>query len=731
MTTGAVQPGWRRGMLPGYTRPYRVDRSDSPSLLSDAWTELRRRKVVRAGGAYAVAAFVVLQLAEITFDPLGLPPRALTWTILAVILGFPLVLVFSWYFDLGPRGVTRDRSPAARAGAVFAVLLVLLTTGGFGLWLVGIYERSSGPAAAASTAPVNTVAVLPFDDMSAERDQSYLAEGIAEELLDRLAQDGTLQVAARTSSFALRAQGLDARQIGETLGVRWLLEGSVRKAGERLRITAQLIDAGSGFHHWSRSYERDDGDLFALQDEVSSAIAETLRGLLGKQARAAVADEREQSSDPAALEAFLAGRQQWRLRTATSLDAALAHFRQAVELDAEFARAWSGLADTYLLQASYDLRPVPEALALAEPAAVRAVTLAPDLGEAWASIGLLRSIAGQREAAERSLREAMRLDPRYEMAAMWLADVLGSQGDYPAEQAVLEQAHALNPLEPVIGSNLAQSMALRGHPDAAEDLLQRLLAVSPDSGVLLRGAAHLAEQRGDLARALTLADRAEQVDPRAPANLELRLRLLLLLGAAEEASSLVERSLPDDIDAGIAARQWIALYADAPRRLPALDALLPQRQHATGDEARLLIMLGGWTAILAGRDQEARQLFATLHEMPGMAHLQQIEIASILAALTPATERVDTDWCEAGRHWRGFSANTQRTLFLAAGALALCGDQTAALDSLASAIDQGFRDWRQLAADPRFAALREQPRLIAAQREIQQRVEAERRAAGL
>lgn len=708
-----------------------MNRPESPSLLSDAWTELRRRKVVRAGGAYAVSAFVVLQLAEITFDPLGLPPRALTWTILAAILGFPLVLVFSWYFDLGPGGVTRDRSPAARAGALSAVVLVLLTTAGLGLWLVGVYQHAGRPAASTSQAPVNAVAVLPFDDMSPGRDQSYLAEGIAEELLDRLAQDSTLRVAARTSSFALRAQGLDARQIGETLGVRWLLEGSVRKAGERVRITAQLIDAGSGFHHWSRSYERDDGDLFALQDEVSSAIAKTLRTLLGKQARDAVADERAQSSDPAALEAFLAGRQQWRLRTEASLESALAHFREAVELDAEFARAWSGIADTYLLQASYDLRPVPEALALAEPAAVRAVTLAPELGEAWASLGLLRSIAGQREAAERSLREAMRLDPRYEMAPMWLADVLGSQGEFAAQEEVLQQAHALNPLEPIIGSNLAQSMALRGRPRDAEDLLQRLLAVSPDSGLLLRSAAGLAEQRGALARALAFAERAEQAEPRAPANLEVRLRVLLLLGATEAASSLIERAVPADSEIGIVARQWIALYQSTPRRLEALDRMLPELQHANSDEARLLIMQAGWTALLAERPEEARRLFADLLAKPGLSHLEQVEISSLHDALLPPAERDPAAWCEAGAHWRSFSASTQRTLYLAAGAFALCGEGDAALDSLSAALANGFIDWRQLAGDPRFSALREQPRLIAVQREIQQRVDEERRAAGL
>ncbi|MCK7595430.1 TPR end-of-group domain-containing protein [Pseudomarimonas salicorniae] len=710
-----------------------MNRPASPSLLSDAWTELRRRKVVRAAGAYAVTAFVVLQLAEITFEPLGLPPRALTWTILAAILGFPLVLVVSWYFDLGPRGMTRDRNRAQRAGAVFAMLLVLLTTAGLGLWLVGIYEREDAGAAASTAAhdaPDNSVAVLPFDDMSAERDQSYLAEGIAEELLDRLAQNRALRVAARTSSFALRAQGLDARQMGETLGVRWLLEGSVRKAGSRLRITAQLIDTRSGFHQWSQTYERDDGDLFALQDEVSEAIAATLNGLIGGEALAAVEDSRALSSDPAALQAFLAGRQQWRLRTAAGLAAAIELFREAVERDAEFARAWSGLADAYLLQANYGFRPVQEALALAEPAAVRAVSLAPDLGEAWASLGLLRSIAGQLEAAERSLREAMRLDPRYEMAPMWLADVLGRGGRFDAQLDVLRQAQALNPLEPIIGGNLAQSLALHGRFEEAEAVLQRLLAVTPESTPLLRTAADIALQRGQLARAWELAERAEASDPGAPATLETRIHVLLLLGAADRAEQLLA-ALPQGSLRRLAARQWTALYADPPRWLPEVREGLAGLEAERGEEARFLRLLSAWAALVSGEREAARRQLQGLADQPGGADPQHFEITSLLAALGGDGASDSARWCEEAARWQQLGSGSTKGQVAAAAALSLCGESDPAMLALERAVAAGFSDARQAAADPRFAALRKTPRFAELLAQMRERVAAEREQAGL
>lgn len=712
----------------------------SPSLLIDAWNELRRRKVVRAAGAYAVGAFVVLQVAEITFEPLGLPPRALTWTILAAILGFPLALVLAWFFDVGPAGFTRDRSRASRAGAVSALVLVLLTVLGLAWWLSGVYAdepatadaKSAAAPAPASSAPENSVAVLPFVDMSPEGDQSHLADGIAEELLDRLARNRELRVAARTSSFALRDHRGDIKEVGQLLNVRWVLEGSIRKAGGRLRITAQLIDADSGYHQWSETYDREAGDLFALQDEVSVAIAEQLQGLIRSSAPAPGAIAAQPAVDPAALELFLHGRQQWRLRTPAGLQQAERLFQQAVETDPRFARAWAGLADAFLLQGDYGLRPLNEAIALAEPAAVRAVTLAPELGEAWATLGLLRMMAGQLSAAERSLREAMRLDPRYEMAPMWLANVLGRSGDLVEQEVVLRQAQQLNPLEPVINTNLAGLLALRGDADGAEDLIHRLLAITPDDPLLLRTLADLRGQRGHLAEALRHARAALATDPGAPANVEMVVGVLLRLGDAEGASTLVA-GLPIPAQASLPLRQWIALYRPTPEWLEESRALLGSLSPGRAAGQLQLVFLSAWAAIASGADEQAITLLQLIEPETLADNVDDVDAASLLAALRARRGgAMATDaWVARAQRWEERVGGSPVGAYTSAAQYALAGNTDDALRMLDRAVQLGWCDVPRSRHDPRLAALREHPQFLALLQAMQARVDAERAAAGL
>ena len=546
------------------------------SLLRETWAELKRRRVVRAGITYAVVGWVVLQAAEITYEPLGLPPWALTWTVLGVVLGFPVVLVLSWFFDVSTRGVTRERGVTGRAGAAFAVAMVLLAVGGVAWWLYGVYapaklrlaDASTNADASPSAAPPNSVGVLPFDDLSPAADQGFLADGIAEELLDRLARNTGLKVASRTSSFALRGLAQDMRTLGRQLGVRWLLEGSLRKTSGRVRVTAQLIDTNSGFHVWSDTYERPDQDLFALQDEIAVAIADELSSRI--EGVVAEAPAQADTDNAQALQAYLQGREAWRKRTAASLETAEAMFGKAVELDPEFARAWSGLADTYLLQADYGRRSEEDAIRLAEPAAVKAVVMRPKLGEAWASLGLLRMTAGQYKAAQSSLEQAMSLDPRYEMAPMWLANVYASIGRTDKKREVLLKAVEINPLEPVINVNLAELLANNGDPQGARDVLQRVLAITPDDASLLRSLSGIELAERNYAAAARAARSALATDPDGPANIHAMLRLLMQI---------------EDFDAATAVRRATAGQHPGSILRTAVDRV-PQRQYraAAGDD---------------------------------------------------------------------------------------------------------------------------------------------------
>jgi TolB-like protein/tetratricopeptide (TPR) repeat protein len=717
-------------------------RLDRP-LLRLTWAELRRRKVARAGFAYALVAWIVLQLAEITYEPLGLPGWALTWTVLAAVLGLPVVLVLSWFFDVSRSGFAREKGRAGAAGAAFAVVVVLLTVAGLGWWLADVYAPGrdepevavAGAKAVISTrsdAPSNAIAVLPFGDMSPDGDQGFLGDGLAEELLDRLARSPGLKVAARTSSFAFRDHAGDIRDVARQLNVRWVVEGSLRKSGGRVRVTAQLIDAADGFHVWSDTYEHPDSDLFALQDEVTAAIAGALSPHVAGFTIEAEGDSGTVDVD--ALQAYLEGRQAWRQRTPVSLQTAQRLFSEAVARDPRFARAWSGLADTYLLQADYGTRALDEAIRLAEPAAVRAVSLGPQLGEAWASVGLLRMTVGQRDAARRSLEEAMRLDPRYEMAPMWLAAVYASEGRYDRQRDVLERAAELNPLEPVINSNLAGVVAAQGEPDAARDRLLRVLAVLPDEAVLLRGLADIEMGRGELEPALRAARAAYAGDPDAPANITTLVNVLLRIEAFDAAHGLVTR-LPAHSHVRVMLLQELELRRGGDAMTEELaDWLRTLSTDRITENERTALMLGGLARLRAGAVEEARSLLeraaGDIAELA--AEPRRLEAASLLlvALRQSGADGPAARWHEAlvqasGPHLA--RAGDAPEIRYARALLALeSGQRAQAIDLLEQAVASGFCDRWLLRHDPRLASLVDDSRVQALQHQLEQRLAAMR-----
>lgn len=691
-----------------------------PKLLSSTWAELRRRRVGRAALSYAVVAWVVLQLAEITFEPLGIPAWVMRWTILAAILGFPLVMVLAWYFDATAQGLARDeRTPMRGSTRLFAVAVVVLTTAALAVWIVRTTNFGDAPAGAAatSTAPPNSIAVLPFADMSAERDQRWFADGIAEELLDRLARIDGLRVAARTSSFAFRDREQDMREIASALNVAYLLEGSVRKAGGKLRVTAQLIDARDGFHLWSQTYERAEADIFALQDEVTGAIAAQLReriaGLIAPKAAAA-----GPTVDVRAHELYLQGRDAWRQRTPASLAKARIAFEQAVAIEPEFARAWSGLADTYLLESDYGARDTTEALALAEPAAVRAVTLDPESAEAWASVGLLRLTAGQHAAARANLERAVKLDPDYTMAAMWLSQVLGIEGDFPRQLEVLTQAHSVSPLEPVLAGNLAGTLAANGRVDQAVAVLRDVLRVLPNEPLLLRAWSGIEGERGALDRSVSAAHAAFRADPQAPANRSAVVQTEIALEDYAQARTFAS-AMPVARERAIAL-QWIALRSGGKAILPELAALEAEALAGAGDaspEAREVLYVAAFAHFAADEPGRAARALARIVGDPERI-AGELGLGDPASLLVVALERAG-EAAEAQRWRNGLAETVLRALdnappsarfaYIRALVAADGKDAAGALSALEAAYAAGFRDRWQLVNDPRLAFLRSHP----------------------
>lgn len=716
------------------------DSDDNAPLLTRTWAELRRRKVVRAGIAYALVAWIILQLGEITFEPLGLPGWVMTWTILLAVLGFPVVLVLAWVFDRGEDGLTRDRGGLGGVGParLFALLVLAITVGASLWWLSDVYrdaEPAAGAGAGAKVAseagiaapPPNSIAVLPFDDMSPGADQGWFADGLAEELLDRLARVQGLRVAARTSSFALRERKMDVADIGRALNVATVVEGSVRKADGRLRVTVQLIDTGNGYHLWHETYERPDQGIFDLQDEITTDIVDNLcRRIPGLSqdapspvAQAAVGNAG--TRDVKAHELYLQGRLLWRQRTPSSLARAAALFEQAIAIDPDYARAWCGLADSRLLLSDYGGLSAAEAVALAEPAVVQAVTLAPGLGEAWASLGLLRLTAGQLDAAEGNLLEAVRLDPHYDMALMWLGGLYGRQGRLNARTEILERALALSPLDPAITVNLANNRYAQGDTDGARRLLTDLLAVIPDSNVARVSLATFERANGRLVESLRQSDLAWRQDPDGPNAI---MGLIVSLSALERLDE-AERLLAQ-LPAQLPMRHWLGFLLQLQRDVnaPLSLELAARLEQVLGNpepmpaEFRPLLWLS-WVSDYRN-DQRARALrsLRKMVEIPGGGLLttDQLDPAAGLILLL----RQDGAEAEASslhdlllqsfEQARTQALSGPASEYGQAALLAVDGDVEAALAKLSTAMEAGFGDRWMLDLDPRLDTLRELPR---------------------
>ncbi len=324
------------------------------------FAELKRRNVVRVGLAYAVIGWGLAQIAEFAFENFGAPDWALKVFSVGLLLGLPLALIFAWAFEVTPEGIKLekdvDRSQSITnvtgrkldyviiAGlAVVAVLLVIR------IFSPGAeYDQADDEITVTNSG--NSVAVLPFVDLSQQGDQEYFADGISEEILNVLVRIPGLKVAGRTSSFSFKGRNEDLREIGTALGVNHVLEGSVRRSGTKLRITAQLIRGDDGFHLWSETYDREVADIFEIQDEIARSVADQLAVSLGLSKEPLV---KEKTADIVAYENYLKANQLYRQRGKDNLDTALLLLNEAVARDPEFAPSWAKIAAIYTVYESY------------------------------------------------------------------------------------------------------------------------------------------------------------------------------------------------------------------------------------------------------------------------------------------------------------------------------------------------------------------------------------------
>ena len=437
-----------------------------------AWIRnLRDRKVVQWTLAYAGAAWFVLEAVSMFADRWEWPAEIGRATDIVLLVGLALTLTLAWFH--GEKG--RQRVSPGEA----TLLALLLLTGGFALFiLVPTVDPVGSPR---EGAPRSSVAVLPFQNLSADQDQEYFSAGLTEEIINALTQIPDLKVSARTSAFAFQDSDLDIRTIADSLGVAHVLEGSVRKEGNQIRVMATLVEAESGFQLWSDTYDRELTGIFAIQDEIARAITDQLQVTLSGDEQTTLVAEATESTE--AYEAYLRGRYLWNQRTEAGLLNAITQFQRAVELDSEYAEAYSGLADSYLLLDFYaptlEDQNLRRNLAPGIDAAQNAVRLAPGLAMPHASLGWGLFMIGEWQGAEQEFERAIELNPGYATAQQWYGIFLFATGR--ADEGVIHTSRAveLDPVSPAVSRTLGQAFFAAGRTEEAVEQMRKTTELAP------------------------------------------------------------------------------------------------------------------------------------------------------------------------------------------------------------------------------------------------------------
>jgi TolB-like protein/Flp pilus assembly protein TadD len=363
----------------------------------------------------------------------------------------------------------KSKTKPAWATALSVLALIgLLAAATTAIFKRNTIRSSSGADSAASSRaaiPQKSVAVLPFNNYSAEKDTEYLSDGLTEEITTALSRIPGLKVAARNSSFTFKGRNEDLRKVGATLGVTTVLEGSLRKSGKQIRVTAQLVNAADGFHLWSETYDRSMEDIIAVQEEIAHKIAERFELNTGGDSAASVKSRPIPKPEVYAL--YLQGLHLWNKRTKDDLEKAAQLFKEAIDQDASYAAAHAGLASCYVLLPSYALRPQKDYFPLARAAAGKALGLDASCADAHAVLGLVKSYSFDFAGAEAEFKQAIRLNPNHATAHHWYGVELMELGRLEESRAELQQAEALDPLSPIIKINLLARLAYTREFDRA------------------------------------------------------------------------------------------------------------------------------------------------------------------------------------------------------------------------------------------------------------------------
>ena len=713
-------------------------------------SELRRRRVFRVAGLYLVAAWVVLQVADVMLSPLGFPAWYMTLLSVLALVGLPISLILGWFYDFTKEGIVRTLPAGREALSEDELSLTFADFGILGLSVVlaaiigyGAFERlRDGPASLDEVSYINTmprsVAVLPFVALSGESDTQYFGDGIAEEILNRLAQISALKVIARTSSFAFRGQNIDIRSIAGQLGVRTILEGSVRRAGNEVRVTAQLINADDGTHLWSDNFDRPFTEIFDVQDEIAIAIAAALEIELLEDATRARPTE-----NMAAYEHYLQGRYYVQTLEESSLSTAVEQFEEATKLDPSFAEAWAGAAEARILQytagwvygdQSTD-RSVERSTTEREiqPALLEALSLQPDLADALASLGLYQwYFEDELQRAIDNVEHAIRISPNHALSQKYIGamhlkgttDRVQGRNDPVTALPYLERAVELDPLDVNANMWLSEAYARTGNMEASLATQVRILELDPGHLQALKNYSFTLYQMGRPDEALPYAIRVtEQTRDDAQAITALVFIYFALddLNAALPWLEHLRNVAPDNATTFYTWSGYLQLVGE-----------WENLRSLTMAELSKIDLEGELDLFDQGKILSAYSLFMALGDYPAAERMMQLrlkgpffttttEISNLvdMAFLYQQTDRIDDakrimSQAYALIEQKSESVARDDFLFWQASLANLNGDKRIAIEHLAALVEMSPRySYRFLLASPEFQNLHNEPEFVA------------------
>jgi len=677
------------------------------------FSELKRRKVLQACGLYLVGAWLVLQVASIVLPALFYPDWSLTLVLYLLIIGFPLFIIFAWFFDLSMDGLKQDVEDRKRGlrgikpGA--ALLLALLVMIGSGTFFYQKLARDANVPLVDDAIDEPSVAVLPFANLSGNPDQQYLAEGIADELINTLARIQNLKVAARSSSFLVDYpdEG-DIPHIAQRLGVSHVLEGSVQRTEDFISISVNLIDARDGFIRWSDNFERQIADVYTIQDEIIAIITSSLElELTGNSGSPKVS--RASSID--AYNLYLQGRYFFEKRTVRDLEQAQRYFENAIARDPGFAPAYSGLVDTllFLSDGAYGAMPLSGQLSAAVPLINRALELDPQLAEVHASLGFLRMFETDYLASEAALKRAIELSPNLSRALVWLYITYERMLRPRDAFDTLYRAYSLDPLAEVINANMAAELWIRGRNEEALQAAGRIIQANPESPLGYRRSGRLTWTSGNLGEAVTWYRQSMELAPD-DRNSHIELGSLYLdLQLPEEAEPLLQglahlvhlaSGMPDEAVAA-AERQ----YRNNPSLISAV--ALAKTEARAGNYERSLALLEPFAD---GADQGEGMLFqrsGIYFWDPQIAALE-LSLARLRTGDAAGGNRLLDEVREHYAFLESEGFDHPLIDYQKARLMALRGEADQALLLLRRAVDNGWRSWKTR-DEPAFAMIRSLP----------------------